>query len=103
MDQQPPNFDVEKAQYNLEGRKSDVSRISTPKNDKTSTKTIEEPKKIEDDTQYPQGMKLILIMISLYFSMFLVALVGLSSSALLRLTYHLGSNNHIQRYPQNHG
>jgi hypothetical protein len=69
---QQSNIEAEKAQ---EAPQVSSARGSLSEEPKSSTPTPEAPKDVEE-TQYPGGMSLFLIMLALYLAMFLVALVS---------------------------
>ena len=61
----------------------------------------------EDDAEYPSGLKLWLILCSIYLAAFLVALVRTQTelrppTELLTLTTFAGPNHHRNGHPQNH-
>jgi hypothetical protein len=72
-------------------------------------KAVEETKEPEkDESEYPSGIKLFLILISIYLAAFLNALVSHGYPGVffmqwrLTLTFYTGPNDHCYRHSQNH-
>jgi hypothetical protein len=60
--------------------------------------------KYNDQTEYPSGLNLYLIVASLYLAIFLIALVRITPSTFEHpnLTNSIGQNRHSQRHSQDH-
>jgi hypothetical protein len=108
MDRNIPNGDAGKT--SIEPTSNDSIESNTTngpvlEKEDVASKPAESPEEKEDESQYPHGLKLWMILMSLYIAMFLVALVSIPYPLVLchnGLIHHTGSTNHRQRHPKNH-
>jgi hypothetical protein len=108
MEQNIPNGDAGKTTIEStsnDGIESNASNGPVLEKEDVASKATESPEEKEDESQYPNGLKLWMILVSLYIAVFIVALVSIPYLLILyhnRLIHHTGSSNHRQRHPKNY-